>query len=247
MIAERQTQARVNRYADIASTQREITESESTANALTFTLHFVPLGAATDYWWQEKYDEMALAAAGDVATLIAGPLARVSTAGRLGRSVKWVPGYRSQLNLSAALIETSVATVRLGQGAVALYRDNSSDAAGYLGEAGLRLLGLAIRFRPLPVDPSTLKEVNLKGIIKGYGMVLADEGDFFGWTPTIVTKSARDFTRDGLLARGWTRERVEQVAIAYENIARITPTNPSAANRAVQFRDILDRFFFWGQ
>jgi hypothetical protein len=87
--------------------------------------------------------------------------------------------------------------------------------------------------------PRTLRQVNLPGRIRAAGGTsLKEAGEFFGWEPTRVTKTAADFTKDQLLAKGWTKERLLQVAEGYEHIARITPNNPSAAARAAQLRDI---------
>jgi hypothetical protein len=54
----------------------------------------------------------------------------------------------------------------------------------------------------------------------------------------MVSKSAADFTKDELLVKGWTRDRLLDVADGYDHIARITPNNPSAAPRAAQLREI---------
>jgi hypothetical protein len=87
--------------------------------------------------------------------------------------------------------------------------------------------------------PQTLREVNLPGRIRAAGGAsLKEAGEFFGWEPTRVTKTPGDFTKDQLLARGWTKERLVDVAEGYEHIARITPNNPSAAGRATQLREI---------
>lgn len=91
--------------------------------------------------------------------------------------------------------------------------------------------------------PRTIGEVNLKGLIQGFGKSLADEGKFFGWGPSKITKSISDFTKDGLLKAGWTKERLSQVAEAYEHITRITPSNPSAAGRAAQLRELIEKLF----
>jgi hypothetical protein len=87
--------------------------------------------------------------------------------------------------------------------------------------------------------PQTLKAVDLPRRIRAAGVAsLKEAGEFFGWEPTKVTKSAADFSRDVLLARGWTKERLLDVAEGYEHIARITPSNASAAGRAAQLREI---------
>jgi hypothetical protein len=67
-------------------------------------------------------------------------------------------------------------------------------------------------------------------------------GDFFGWEPTRATKSPADFTTQGLLDRGWTKQHLLDVADGYEHVARITPDNPSAAGRAAQLREIAELF-----
>jgi hypothetical protein len=78
--------------------------------------------------------------------------------------------------------------------------------------------------------PQTLKEVNLPGRIRAAGGAsLKEAGEFFGWDPARITKKAADFTKDQLLVRGWSKERLLHVADGYEHIARITPLNPSAA------------------
>jgi RHS repeat-associated protein len=97
---------------------------------------------------------------------------------------------------------------------------------------------------PSPAPPKTLREVDLTSRVKAAGgRGMAEEGDFFGWETGRVSKTAKDFSKEGLLSRGWTRERLSSVAEGYEHIARITPNNPSAAGRAQQIRDIIKRLF----
>jgi hypothetical protein len=89
----------------------------------------------------------------------------------------------------------------------------------------------------------TLAEVDLPGRIrKAGGATLKEAGEFFGWKPRSVTKGATDFGKDELLAGGWTKERLLDVAEGYELIARITPANPSATGRATQLREIAKLF-----
>jgi hypothetical protein len=90
-----------------------------------------------------------------------------------------------------------------------------------------------------PKVPQTLKEVDLPRRIRAAGgSNLKEAGEFFGWEAARVTKTATDFTKDELLARGWTKERLLDVAEGYEHIVRITPNNPSAAGRAGQLREL---------
>lgn len=94
-----------------------------------------------------------------------------------------------------------------------------------------------------PRHPQSLQEVDLPGRIRAAGGAnLKDAGEFFGWEPGKVTKSASEFTKDELLAKGWTQERLLDVADGYEQIARLTPNNPSAAGRAKQLRELAESF-----
>src|SRR4051812_9648136 len=87
--------------------------------------------------------------------------------------------------------------------------------------------------------PRTLKDVDLPGRIRAAGGAsLKEAGEFFGWEPGQVTKTAADFTKHELLARGWTKDRLLDVAEGYEHVVRITPNNPSAAGRAAQLREL---------
>jgi hypothetical protein len=90
-------------------------------------------------------------------------------------------------------------------------------------------------------SPQTLKEVDLPGRIRAAGGAsLKEAGEFFGWEPGRVTKAIADFTKDELLANGWTTSKLLDVAIGYEHISRLTPGNPSAALRALQLREITE-------
>jgi hypothetical protein len=94
-----------------------------------------------------------------------------------------------------------------------------------------------------PALPQTIREVDLPGRIRQAGHTdLKRVGEFFGWEPRQVTKTAADFTKDQLLANGWTKERLLNVAEGYEHITRVTPSNPSAAGRAAQLRDLAKLF-----
>jgi hypothetical protein len=68
-----------------------------------------------------------------------------------------------------------------------------------------------------------LRDVDLRGRIRqAAGASLKEAGEFFGWKPRSVTKTAADFTKDQLLSKGWTKERLLDVAHGYEQIARIS-------------------------
>jgi hypothetical protein len=137
--------------------------------------------------------------------------------------------YNNGKSQSESLEDAGKATKELIDGAT---RDGALAMAG--GVVG-KLQGV----------PKTLSEVNLKGTIQGYGKTLADEGKFFGWKSSSVSKAADDFTKEQLLGRGWTKERLLEVAEKYEWINKLTPGhgNPSAAGRAAQLREILEKLF----
>lgn len=92
--------------------------------------------------------------------------------------------------------------------------------------------------------PKTLKEVDLAGRIKKAtgGSNLKETGDFFGWEPRRVAKGRNDLTPEELLANGWTKDSLLDIAEAYDEIKRITPQNPSAAGRGKQLRELAARF-----
>lgn len=89
----------------------------------------------------------------------------------------------------------------------------------------------------------TLKDIDLPGRIRqAGGATLKEAGEFFGWKARSVTKTAADFTKDQLPGKGWTKDRLLDVAEGYEHTAQITPNNPSAAGRAAQLREIATLF-----
>jgi hypothetical protein len=91
--------------------------------------------------------------------------------------------------------------------------------------------------------PQTLKEVDLAGRIRAAGgSSLKAARLFFGWRPRKVIKTTADFTKEELVQNGWTKERLLDVADGYEQIARITPHNPSALPRARQLRELAKLF-----
>jgi hypothetical protein len=93
------------------------------------------------------------------------------------------------------------------------------------------------------VVPQTLRDVDLPGRIRrAGGASLKEAGEFFGWRARSVTKGAADFSKEELLAKGWTRDVLLDLADGYEHIARLTPKNPSAAGRAAQLREIAKLF-----
>jgi hypothetical protein len=95
------------------------------------------------------------------------------------------------------------------------------------------------------MTPKTIKDVDLPGRIeKATGSRnLKETGDFFGWRPRHITKDVGEFTKEELLAKGWSKESLLDIAQAYDDIKGITPDNPSAEGRAKQLRELAAKFF----
>lgn len=140
----------------IGRSPSRVAETQSTAAAFTFLLHMVPTGAAIDYGLQGEYGEMRISIAGDM-LLFLGPLAKLATAARSGKVIgpfastltkagNALPTAR-KLHGAAIAGELTISGVRSGQGLHALYNGDNEAAAGYLGEAVLRLFGVTISTR----------------------------------------------------------------------------------------------------
>jgi hypothetical protein len=94
------------------------------------------------------------------------------------------------------------------------------------------------------VDKAKPSDFGLKEIIKdASGMGLKEAGEYFGWATRAVTKKAGDFTKADLIAKGFTRDVLEKMANAYEQIAQLVSktgnVNQSAPGRAEQLREII--------
>jgi hypothetical protein len=103
------------------------------AGAATFVLHAVPLGAAADQALHGEYKEAAISLAGDAALLFTGGLSKVATTAR---------GVRN-FRIAGAAIQVGIAATRATQGILAARDGDTGKAAGYFGEATLRLLGMS--------------------------------------------------------------------------------------------------------
>ena len=103
------------------------------AGAATFVLHAIPLGAAADLALHRQYGEAAISLAGDAALLFSGGLSKVATTAR---------GVRN-FRIAGAAIQGGIAATRATQGILAARDGDTDKAAGYFGEATLRLLGMS--------------------------------------------------------------------------------------------------------
>src|SRR5579875_2034669 len=98
---------------------------------MKFIQHALPGGAAVDAAIAGDYWEMGISLTGDAAMLFSFGLSKVATSARVA----------GKLRLAGAGIEGAVGLTRAGQGIFALSKVDNAKAAGYFGEATLRLLG----------------------------------------------------------------------------------------------------------
>jgi hypothetical protein len=113
--------------------KRRANEAQTIAGVVTFTYHMLPFGAAWDAAAKGDWGDVGISLAGDAAFFLTGPLAGAA---------KTAKGARA-LRLIGAGIEGTVATTRATQGVFSLMEGDKNKAAGYFGEATLRLLGMS--------------------------------------------------------------------------------------------------------
>lgn len=128
---------------------------ELVEGVLTFALHAVPFGAAIDYGLQGNYWEMGMALVGDAATILTGGSAALL---RSGCQIGIRAGTAAA---KAAVIATRASrAVEIGEGGIALgtaayqsYAGQYGQAAGSMGEAMLRLMGVSTQLAKRLVKP----------------------------------------------------------------------------------------------
>ena len=145
VLEEYRTPQRAQRFVDAwVLGPRETTKINSFDTAGTFVLHMIPGGGFSDYATQGEWGEASLSLAGDAALLVGGPLKAMAAARGAAKTAK---GFQ----FTGVVIEGTIGTVRLGQTGLALYDGNYRDAAGYMGEAFLRLYGVKVAVKKPPV------------------------------------------------------------------------------------------------
>lgn len=102
---------------------------------MKFVQHAIPGGAAVDAALAGDFWEMGISLTGDAALLFSFGLSKVATSARIS----------GRLQLAGAAIEGTVGLTRAGQGIFALSEGDNVKAAGYFGEATLRLLGASVQ------------------------------------------------------------------------------------------------------
>ena len=167
VLAEYRTPERSKQFVDAwVLGPRHTQRLQSDSATQTFVLHLIPAGASADYFVQGDTKEAVISFAGDVAMLLGGPLARLSDAGRLGTVAAKITPHAQKYRLAAAGIEASIAGVRLGD-AYAIYGEDNIAAAGYLGEAFLRMYGVKASLSNVPSGRGAweLKDATRRGVI----------------------------------------------------------------------------------
>lgn len=104
-----------------------------TENALTFSLHLVPLGAGIDQARQGDLYEAGISFAGDLASVLSLGAGKVFTTARAVNTAQ----------KAAIAIEGGIGAVRLGQSVYHFSQGETAQAAGELGESLLRLAGVS--------------------------------------------------------------------------------------------------------
>jgi hypothetical protein len=149
------TQVANFRKVDLANTEAYAIAAEIEARGMAaitgvveFTYHAIPFGAAIDEASQGNRWEATISLAGDVAFFM-GPLAEAAKAANALRAAQ-------RLRIAGAGIQVTIGLVRGGQGIYAL-SEGKDGAAGYFGEAFMRLLG---------ASADAIEAMRLNGLIK---------------------------------------------------------------------------------
>jgi hypothetical protein len=164
MLAYYRDPARVNRAVEFALSNEQLAADKGYAAKLEFALHMVPFGAAADNFSQAASEtnaerrqkfliEGTISAVGDLAFV-----APLGVAVKVGKTAAFAASVQRNVRIGAAVTELGLSGVRTAQGAVALYNDDGAEAAGYFGEALLRLMG---------ATPALVAEIKAARVVKG--------------------------------------------------------------------------------
>ncbi len=136
LLASMQTPEVAERYIDKAKTQDAATAWQAAAEMATFALHMVPVAGTLDTLAHGDYWEAALSLLGDVAFFAGGPLAKLAGEGTV---------LAKGLTITAIAADATLGAVRGEQAYFAFQAGDNEKAAGYLGEAFMRLLGAGLQ------------------------------------------------------------------------------------------------------
>jgi len=166
---------------------------------LTFALHLVPFGKAIDDAQKGDWFEASVSAAGDLATLFTLGGGIAVKAGTTGATVA-----RSFL-IAGTVLEGGVAATRYGQAVAAYVNGDVPKAAGFFGEATLRLLGVGLQSRMLANEIRAGRQAARSALVPGEEAVLSGTNCFVAGTPVLTPdgfKPIEDFQQgDMVLSR----------------------------------------------
>ena len=134
-LASLQSAESAKQHIDAAEFQRSTDFFQSAAEAVTFIYHALPFGAAYDNAAEGHYWEATLSLLGDVAFFAGGPLLKFAGEGTV---------LAKALVITSIAAETTIGVTRAKDAYFAFQAGDKTAAAGYMGEAMLRLLGASV-------------------------------------------------------------------------------------------------------
>lgn len=118
---------------------------------LQFVLNMIPLYSGISHVRNGDYREATISFAGDAALFLAAPLRAFAEAHKFAKTAK---GFQ----MAAVTLEGTIGTVRLGDSAFAFIDGETGKAAGYLGEAFLRLYSIRVTLKPSIPTPKPVPD-----------------------------------------------------------------------------------------
>jgi RHS repeat-associated protein len=147
LVHKLRNQRSVDRHVEARMSTEEVHIASVHEEVSTFLLHMVPVGAAIDHATKGEKGEVALALTGDLAFFLSlGSSYFLSAAGKAANAAKAERAIATAYRLEQVSIglNATVGAVRGTQGIFALRDEKTGEAAGYFGEAFLRLAGVSI-------------------------------------------------------------------------------------------------------
>ena len=168
----------------------------------------------------------------------------------LGLNYDPVRDFANQMGLRAAATKQMILIFGGGSAAIGLTGGIGASYLGFSLSSGVITLGLS---EAVPVATGAAAVIanngtSLTRLFEAMGTTSKAAGNFFGWgNRTTLSKSLSDFSRESLLANGWTRENLIRLANAYnDQVVKAVQKgldNPAARARSQQAMDLANKFF----
>ncbi|MEA2163478.1 MAG: hypothetical protein QOK37_1605 [Thermoanaerobaculia bacterium] len=150
------------------------------------------------------------------------------------------------IGVAAATVPGSVVGVGLGSGGTAAAPGAVSSALIAQATTATQAAGGAGAIAAVSTRIQSVKDY-----LATLSTTPAEAAEFFGWgNRTTITKTLSDFTREGLVNAGWTKERLIGLASTYGDMLQKAISqgqsgrgNPAAAVRQEQIRELVRHFF----